>query len=160
MSERWLPVVGFEGRYEVSNLGRVRSHFRGGRMLKPYINVPRGGYRYVNLHDEQGQHMRRVARLVAAAFHGEPAAGQVVRHLDNCRTNDVPENLAWGSAKDNSADMVRHGTNPAGERHPMARLSRDDVVAIRASAAGRRELASTYAVDARHIDSIRSGRRW
>lgn len=92
MSEIWKPVVGFDGYYEVSNMGRVRSLdrvtptggrgditgrtcLRRGKVLSPAVNKQRGNYRYVNLHMEGQQHQRRVCVLVAAAFLGPRPPG-------------------------------------------------------------------------------------
>ncbi len=90
--EIWKPVPGFEGLYEVSDMGRVRTVERTvtgfwGRgeglktrlvrqhEMRTYVNTARGGYRYVNLHKDGLQHMRRVAVLVAAAFLGARPEG-------------------------------------------------------------------------------------
>jgi len=156
MSEIWKPVVGHAG-YEVSNLGRVRSHWRGGCIRKPYANEARGGYRYVCL---RGNLQRRIAVLVAAAFVGLRPEGMEVRHWDGDPVNDRADNLVYGTPTENTEDRLRHGRAFAGERHPNARLSAEDVATIRASSASRHELAAQFGVHHGHIYNIRAGRKW
>lgn len=114
--ERWLPVVGYEGLYEVSDFGRVKSLARNksngvwqaGRVLRP--GPQRRGYLTVSLCDVAGvKKSRRVHRLVLAAFVGECPPGLLV-----CHRNDVPadnrlSNLYYGTRSENSADAFSNG---------------------------------------------------
>lgn len=110
MSEEWRPVAQRPDRYEVSNLGRVRSVFksREPRILKPHLGGF-GYHRYAFKIDGKNRYFD-VHRLVAAAFLGEPS-GPVVRHLDGNPDNNAAVNLAYGTIGDNNKDMVRHGTH-------------------------------------------------
>lgn len=109
-TEKWLPVVGYEGIYEVSDRGNVRSldrispsgACRKGRVLKQSID--KTGYARVGLF-RNGRENFRVHRLVAASFHG-PSDLPHVRHLDSVKLNNVPSNLAWGTASENMHDNV------------------------------------------------------
>lgn len=104
--ETWRPVVGWEGRYEVSDRGRVRSTLRG--VITPQIN---GGYLNVGLFRGTRRTWARVHRLMAQAFL-EPRPGEdIVRHLDGNPLNNRLDNLAWGTTSDNLRDQVRHGTH-------------------------------------------------
>jgi hypothetical protein len=123
-AERWLPVVGWEGRYAISSLGRVRSLPRPvydpvqrrlwtarERILRPGI---RNGYPAVSLSPgtRVGARTYPVHRLVALAFLGpDPFEGAQVCHNDGDRTNPRLDNLRWGSQSDNQRDAVRHGTH-------------------------------------------------
>lgn len=110
MEEIWKPVVGYEGLYEVSNFGRVRSvdhyvhHYRGGlkvvrgRILKPSFSGT--GYLQVRLGAKSNNHL--VHRLVAEAFIPNPDNLPQVNHKDEDKTNNCVENLEWCSAKYNS----------------------------------------------------------
>ena len=116
--ERWLPVPGYEGRYAVSDQGRVRSFVhprrKSGGFLRAWVD-PGIGYRAVLLY--KGDKTRErvlVHRLVCEAFNGPGEDGQVARHLNDDPMDNRPENLAWGTQADNLQDMVRNG------RHPMA----------------------------------------
>lgn len=110
MTERWRPVVGYEGLYEVSDQGRVRSlprHATSGRVLKL---SHRNGYARATLSAAGRVAYPAVHRLVAYAFHGEPAAGQVlVRHLNGSPSDNRAVNLAWGTHSDNATDKRGHG---------------------------------------------------
>lgn len=115
--ERWLPVVGWEGLYEISDLGRVRSlprqgsngHWYGGGYLKPGIGG--GGYPYVNLCKNNAGRRLRIHVLIAAAFIGPRPDGYEIRHLDGNPANSVLVNLAYGTHSENARDTVRHGAH-------------------------------------------------
>lgn len=115
----WRPVAGYEGSYEVSNAGQVRSlprqipHYCGGtrllrgRTLRPVI---RDGYPQVTLYRDGTQKIRPVHQLVALAFLGQRLPGYEVLHWDGDRRNPHVTNLRYGTHTDNVRDAVRHGT--------------------------------------------------
>ena len=107
MSEQWRPVVGWEGLYEVSSEGRVRSFRRGanGRILRP--GIASHGYPTVALGRGNTQ---SVHVLVAAAFIGPCPEGQEVRHRDGKRSNPKAENLHYGTRGQNIADAILSGS--------------------------------------------------
>lgn len=123
-SEKWRDVPDFEGAYEVSNRGRVRSIERigahgqgvGGRVLRP-ANTS-SGYPAVQLSNGGSAKTLNVHSLVLRAFRGDPAEGQVCRHLDGDRGNNNLWNLQWGTQSENQHDSVRHGTHFARELKP------------------------------------------
>lgn len=119
--ERWLPIPGHEGWYEVSDFGRVRSVPRTrirkngspmtlqGCVLKPTPDDK--GYGYVQLSYADGSRSHRpVHQLVLAAFVGPVPSGEEVRHLDGQAGNNHLSNLTYGTPLENAADMKRHGT--------------------------------------------------
>jgi hypothetical protein len=122
--EKWLPVRGWEGLYEVSNMGRVRSldrtversdgkvaQFRG-RDLK--INVGVNGYPRVGLTDSSRgitSYLANVHVLVAEAFVEGEAPGLHILHYDDDKTNNVWTNLRWGTPAENVQDTLRNGHN-------------------------------------------------
>lgn len=167
MLETWRPVVGYETRYEVSDLGRVRSltvrtHRRliYGRILKQSPN--RGGYPCVCLQTGSKGKYCKVHKLVAAAFLGPCPAGKGVAHNDGTRTNNAAANLRYATQKENCADRMRHSTSPAGERSPHAKLTNAQVLRIRALAGVKTqtELAQQFGVRQNTISMIQSRRRW
>lgn len=100
--EEWRPVVGHEGRYEVSNYGRVKSIKRfnptvkrhyGGKMLR--MLTDKKGYYYVNL--SRGVKSQSVHRIVAKAFLPNPNNLSDVNHKDETHTNNCVDNLEWCS---------------------------------------------------------------
>lgn len=157
MTERWISITGYETLYAVSDLGRVMS-LRNGRALKP-LHVS-DGYLAVKLHRADRGTSASIHRLVCAAFHGAPEAGQQAAHLDGNRENNRADNLKWVSPKENTAHKREHGTHQAGERHPRAKLTAEQVAEIRRSGETARELAERFGMHPVSIRQIRSGRRW
>jgi hypothetical protein len=112
IDRRWLPIPGYEGCYEVSDDGLVRSwvaHAEVPYVLKPRANP--GGYLTVSLHLSGVRRMGRVHTLVAAAFLGPMPDGLQIRHLDGDKANNRVGNLAYGTPKENVQDSLDHGTN-------------------------------------------------
>ncbi|WP_369293750.1 NUMOD4 motif-containing HNH endonuclease [Rhodococcus qingshengii] len=119
--ERWKSVVGYEGYYEVSDHGRVRSvdrtvvssvgipSRRRGCGISPALTTR--GYLRVGLSRDGESKLFSVHRLVAAAFCERVADGDVVRHLDGDKENNRAENLTWGTDSENMIDQVRHGNH-------------------------------------------------
>ena len=164
--ERWLPVPGYEGFYEVSDLGRVRSLSRPrhpGRVLKGRP-LPGSGYMQVILSVGGVKHLHYIHRLVAAAFIGPCPEGQEVRHLpDRDRKNNTLANLAYGTHLENMADQIEHGTRIEGSRHYIAALGDEDVATIRTAwAYGERpcDLADRYGVSRATISRIVHGQAY
>ena len=172
MTETWKAIQGYEGFYEVSDAGSVRSvertllvkrlNFRRrisypARRLKGYPDAK--GYAWVFL-AKNGQRERRfIHRLVCEAFHG-PSEGRHALHGDGDKHNNRASNLRWGSAFDNMKDKLLHGTQPFGSRGPRAKLTEKQVDEIRASDLSQRTLASTYLVSPSLISMIQTRRRW
>ncbi len=121
MTETWKQITAYEGTYEVSNAGQVRSVDRAftnkigqarslrGRVLSP-SKTP-GGYLQVVLSKESDPHPFAIHRLVLTAFVRPPRSGEQARHLDGNQLNNRVDNLAWGTASDNAWDKVRIGTH-------------------------------------------------
>jgi hypothetical protein len=114
MSEQWRAISGTDGRYEVSDQGRVRSIARPrarGRILKP-TSDPRG-YQRITIHSTGSKRQVSVHRLVCLAFLGDPPDdASEVRHLNGDPRDNRLTNLAWGSRSENARDKIEHGTNP------------------------------------------------
>lgn len=94
MEEEWRPVKGYEGLYEVSNMGRVKSlHYGKRRILKQSV-LP-NGYMKVVLNKDGTANMKTVHRLVATAFIRNPNNYGVVNHKDGNKKNNTVDNLEW-----------------------------------------------------------------
>jgi len=91
--EVWLPVVGYEGLYDVSDLGMIRSVRRNNKLLKRYIC--KSGYYEVGLTVNNKVRTLRVHRLVAKAHIENPHNFQVVNHKDGNKLNSAKSNLEW-----------------------------------------------------------------
>lgn len=96
-AEQWRDVVGFEGKYQVSDLGRVRNARL--RVLKPQL--VNSGYLVVHLYDGTGRQIQLVHRLVAGAFCANPLAYPEVNHLDADKTHNHAGNLEWTTRQGN-----------------------------------------------------------
>ena len=120
MPERWLPVVGLEGYYEVSDRDRVRSLHRNSlHILRPsYSNS--GGYPLYILYANGVRYPRYGHHVMAEAFIGPRLDGQEVRHLDgNARSAalwdaDGNQRIVYGTSGENKLDQIRHGTHAQG----------------------------------------------
>ena len=168
MKETWLSVVGMEGFYEVSDMGRVRSKHLRGRPTKDGIlaQTPnRKGYLRVHLSDGVHKFSRVVHRLVLDAFHGpQPSCIHECNHKDGKKSNNVFSNLEWVTPVENNAHSVASGFwHPhIGEKHGMAILTETDVKHIR-SVAGtvtNRSLAKHYGVNPVTIAAVIKRRNW
>lgn len=121
MSERWIPVVGWEGYYEVSDRGQVRSVDREivrsdgqvrrfkGKLLSPGTN--RHGYPVVVLSRPEKSKTMKVHRLVLHAFVGECPKGMEACHNNGVRADASLTNLRWDTPSSNQFDRRIHGTD-------------------------------------------------
>ena len=102
MSEEWRDVVGYEGLYQVSSEGRVKSFkWNKERFLKPRGN--RGGYLQVNLYAGGGKPKKfYVHRLVCEAFHDNPDNKPQVNHVNEDKADNRACNLEWCTAEENT----------------------------------------------------------
>lgn len=91
-TEKWLPVVGYEGLYEVSNMGNVRK--TDGKIPKQFIE-PLRGYMKVSLRKDKKNKSVFVHRLVAMAFIPNPNNYPIINHKDEDKTNNLVDNLEW-----------------------------------------------------------------
>jgi len=137
-TEQWRPVVGYEGSYSVSNLGRIRRDAPGsgavvGRILRQkwlgrYLGVAFGYHRG----EQPTNHY--VADMVMAAFVGQKPDGLTVNHIDGDKTNNRRDNLEYATYAEQrlhalNAGLAESHPNLAGRR---GRLSNEQIAAIRA----------------------------
>lgn len=135
--EIWKPVVGFEEKYAVSSLGRVKNIVTG-KLLKPYYN-DHLRYEKVKLYKGEKAEIRKIKfihRLVASAFLGDMSThGMQVNHIDGNRRNNRLENLEWCTASENIKHAYRTGLFDEGKIQsakkrsiPVEQLSMDGVL--------------------------------
>lgn len=171
--EEWRAIIGWEGLYEVSNLGRARSLDRWvrvktvknarlvrGRLLKGAIF---DGYIFLHLREVGRSSRKPLHTAVAEAFIGPRPDGMEVCHNDGNRQNASADNLRYATRAQNHADMIQHGTHQIGERHPMAILNEQAVVRIRNTE--RRggylgTLAKEYGVTPQAIHRVVTRKSW
>lgn len=138
-----MPIPSRPGYFAGSD-GHIFSS-RGAESIHRMCETPsRDGYLRVSLSRgwRQSSRWAAVAPLVAEAFLGpRPFVGAHVRHLDGDKTNNVPANLAYGTAKENEADKARHGRTVQGIRQHVARHTDDEVrEAVRRVASGETQV--------------------
>lgn len=173
MTERWLPVVGYEDCYEVSDQGRVKSverqvpHKAGWytvheRILKSSLTVH--GYPRVGLRSLGVIKTYTIHRLVTRAFFGPLPLGQEVAHLDGDKTNSKVENLIYTTRKINHGHKKLHGTQTWGETHHLCTtLTEQDVEDIRVLyqlGTTQQRLAGEFGVSRQHVGGIVNQQRW
>lgn len=109
--ELWADIKGYEGIYEVSSHGNLRSHyphnFREGDVLRSYNH---NGYRRVHLCKDGKLEKFLVHRLVAEAFIPNPENKPYINHIDGNRHNNHVENLEWCTNRENIVHAVKMGT--------------------------------------------------
>lgn len=116
--EEWRDIEGYEGLYQVSNEGRVRTldrtiEFVDGRIYKFKSKIlsltpDKDGYLAVGFSIKGKTITKKVHRLVAQAFIPNPNNYPIINHKDECKTNNFVENLEWCDCKYN----LNYGTNP------------------------------------------------
>jgi len=140
--------------YEVSSEGMVRRASTGHVLA---FNIKKGGHPYhrVKLSESGKARLVLVHRLVLEAFVGPCPEGCQTLHSDDDPSNNRLENLSWGTAKENHKTINKHGS-----RNGRAKLSEDDVRAIRSSSLRHHELARHYDVSSTTIENIRNHKLW
>lgn len=155
--ENWLNVVDFEGIYEVSNFGNIRSSKN--KQLKK-ITIDSNGRPYLGLWKNNKQKIVRPHKLVLEAFVGKAPQGMECCHNDGNQQNNRLENLRWDTPKNNHSDKLKHGTSNTGERCNWAKLTKAQVISIRADIRTQKEIATEYGVQQSQISRIKNGVRW
>lgn len=105
--EHWKVVEGTYGALEVSDLGRVKSNLRDGRILK--TSADSKGYLRLRMTIKRKRYAFKVHRLVAEAFIPNPEGKPQVNHIDGDKTNNSAANLEWVSNKENAHHAIANG---------------------------------------------------
>ena len=179
VEELWKDVVGYEGLYQCSNIGRVRSldkvihtnnqhgvcsKERSGKILKQYKQ--KTGYYYVKLYGCR-QKTVVVHRIVALSFILNPENKAEVNHIDGNKLNNKISNLEWSTRSENQKHAFATGLNKpsdkAGEKNAMSKLTKSQVHRIRTLAEigyKRSAIADLFDVCCQSIDSIVTRKTW
>lgn len=139
--EIWKDIKGYEGLYQISNLGRVKScarkinhglyvEDRGDVIMTPYLN--NNGYYSVMLHKNKKKKNHRIHQMVARAFIPNPENKEMINHIDCNRLNNKVENLEWCTNSENQIHAMKNGLKvDFGVNHPNSKLTQEDVRYIR-----------------------------
>jgi hypothetical protein len=183
----WADIPNYEGLYQVTNDGRVRSldrPHRKGQMLKPQIDTSRYGHVSYSLCKNGKMRKYGAHQLVLLAFVGQCPEGMEVRHLNGIAGDNRIENLKYGTPKENSDDAKKHGTSQIGykkssetmkkkhaaglqkikgEDNGFAKLTEHDVIHIRKiknEGATFKAIALLYEMNVQHIWKIVHKKAW
>lgn len=124
----WRPVVGHETRYEVCDIGVVRS-LKSGNVVKGYKGAK--GYVVICLCNSGAVERRFAHAIVAGSFIGPRPAGMHVDHIDGNRSNNSAANLRYVTPKGNIAATIARGAHAYGSKNGQAKLSEEQVALIR-----------------------------
>lgn len=174
MQEVWKPVIEYEGLYEVSSFGRIRSLTRKtrgrwetlktnhGKILSPELTSHKKPYQRVGL-CKNGKCKRYFAhRLVATHFC--EGSGETVNHIDGVKTNNHYENLEWCSSRENKKHACKNDLIPKGPNCYNAKFTWETVQEIRKkyekNKYGHKRLAKEYGVSRSVMWSLVTGKSY
>lgn len=163
--ERWQPLAGYVGHYEVSDQGRVRRITPGpgarvNHVLQPYVT--RNGYETVRPCRDGVKGRISVHRAVLEAFRGTVPNLPECNHKDGNKRNNCLSNLEWVTSSTNKQHAVAKGLACVGERHYQHKLRASDIPVIR-GLYGRelqRVTARRYGVSQSLIGLVQTGKVW
>ena len=174
-TQTWKDIPGFEGFYQASNLGQVRSIDRTiktsdgrqwvqpGKILSP-DNNHKGGYLTVQLSRDGIAKRYLVHRLIASAFIPNPTYLPEVNHKNGSKRQNDAGNLEWSDRQKNIDHAVEHTLiDNKGEKNQMAKLTESEVLEIRrlsASGMSDSEIAAVTRATKRNVKNIRSLTSW
>lgn len=172
-TEVWRPVPGYDGFYEVSSHGRIRSldrtvrrQMRQGviyqRVLGKVLRASGKVYPVVQLCKGGIVATRYVHEIVAAVFLGPRPEGMQVCHDDGCHDNPRADNLRYDTPVGNAADRHRHGTDAVGSSNPMAILTDERVADLKRALKAKQpaELSRETGIPRTTLSSIKHQRTW
>lgn len=178
-SEKWLPVVGYEGLYDVSERGGVRSYRRTGKSgtfstaLPMTLAISNVGYPRVSLRTVGAVRAKHhtVHRLVARAFIGPCPDGHNVNHKNGVKTDNRVENLEYTTHQENVDHSIRTGLKPTGpyantrrgSNSPASKLSDDDareVFAMLARGETTISVGQRFGINPATVSRMKTGRNW
>lgn len=183
-TEEWKAIPGYEGRYEVSNMGRIKSfaghtgRLGGEKILKPYTS--KNGYLRVCLYSQGRCRYIEIHRLVLLSFRGKDSTRNHGNHIDRNKANNGLNNLEWCTPLENVIHTLRsiHGIWPrpqvpkvakptrtyhCGENHYGHKLTEDaihQVRRLRMEGKSQQAIADKFGVVQTTISKILHGHKW
>ena len=177
MEEQWRPVKGYEGHYEVSNLGRVKSLLRfkdnnkGKQIVESKIKDQTFTAGYPSLNIYLGGDVKRVYthRLVADAFIPNPDNKKTVNHKNGIKTDNKVNNLEWATYSENTqhaieTGLAKQGNPPKGSTNGFSKLTEDKVIRMRLlyekGNISMREVAELFGIAKSTVVGIMNRKSW
>jgi hypothetical protein len=173
-NEIWKDIIEYEGLYQISNYGRVKSLQRiiykvdgriqtfKERILKPATD--KNGYQQIGLHKNCKQKTIQIHREVAIAFIPNPENKPEVNHCDGIKNNNNDWNLEWNTSSENNQHAYNTGLKIGnkGEKHGMCKLTNLQVIEIRnlKDKLIQQKIADKYGVNQQQISKIINHKLW
>lgn len=175
-TEEWRVFPLFNGNYEVSNLGRVRSidkivrkfsvlvgmdvdQFYKGKILKQ-SKADKYGHLSVHIGFEKKRYKIPVHQMVLIAFTCDRPEGMVACHNNGDAADNRVENLRWDTQAENNADRKRHNRYANCENHPMAKLTRKQALEIIGCSKTITQISKEYGISQSHAWRLKRGESW
>lgn len=164
--EIWKPIQGYEGIYEISSLGRVktlerrdcRGQYRKSILLKA---ASVRGYLQIQLWNNRMSRIYKIHRLVAQVFIPNPENKPQVNHKNGVKTDNNVENLEWCTSLENIHHAQRIGIRDVvGAGNPAAKLKNNEVIEIFLSKSNQRKLAEKYNISLSTVETIKGRKSW
>lgn len=161
-TQEWKWIKGYEGLYQVSNLGNIKSfYFKTPREIFPAINSK--GYYQINLWKNKKRKLVLISRIVCEAFHPNPENKSTVNHIDFNRANNNSLNLEWATQSENMRHaMTKPNCKNVGINHYRSKLTETDVKEILRLKGKKRqlEIGEIYGLCQGDVSRIHNGKTW
>ena len=159
--EIWKDVNGYEGYYQISNMGRIKSFCRKKSLIMSQ-SLDSKGYFQIKL---KGRKSFLIHHLIMFSFVSDkPSKDHQVNHKNGIKTDNRIENLEWVTRSENMIHAYRLGLNftngKKGIDHPLRKLNEKDILEIRKSKLSNSELSKLYNVSFQTISKIKLRQRW
>jgi hypothetical protein len=165
--ETWKDIAGYEGLYQVSNMGNVKTMSRLHRIDRPYVkqerllNPPTNsvGYKQVALYRDKKGVIQSVHKLVATVFLERKPEHQVINHIDGNKLNNHVDNLEWCTYGHNQAHAIRTGLIRIyrGESHYASKVSdaqRLEIYNLCKSGVAQRKVGAMFGIGQQAVSKI------
>ena len=165
-NEIWKDISGYEGLYQISNYGKIKSlsRFQSAteRILKSEIN--KCGYVRIRLSYKNVSKKYQVHRIVALTFIPNPENKPCVNHINGIKSDNRAKNLEWCTNSENMKHAFKNGLQSLdGEKNNMSKLTESNVIEIKnllSNGIFHKDIALLYNVSRRCITDINKGLTW